>query len=225
MILKLVTAAELPRQCSTEFPNGSPCDVAGISLADPDSCYHYYQCMETGCVEQLECGQHLVFDDQVTFMCQDSAQVNCGSRPCTDPQHCTPASTQSPEDCTPPDQWIDCHETGPGYWPDPFNCRRYWQCDVTGAATHHLCEDNMMYDLVYDGCNYEEQTACGDRPKCDECNQDCKPPCHHEFGESTWIQSKCVRFLAMCLQTKFSVIGLAFKAKNTLESSSNSFLI
>ena len=76
--------------------------------------------------------------------------------------------------------------------------RRYWECTVTHHAIHHLCEDAddgtpMMFDLVYDGCNYDFLTQCGSRPKCDECNDNCEnnpttqPDCGHEMDCSNKV--------------------------------------
>ena len=184
----------------TEFPNGSSCDVPGISLPDPESCSQYYQCMDTGCVEHMQCGASMLFDENY-FMCVAGDQVDCGSRPCEDGDHCSGhTTTMRPLDCTPPDQRIDCAQAGSGYWPDPYNCRRYWRCDSGHDSTpeHFICDIDshtgkpMMFDLVYNGCNYEEYTNCGDRPKCDECNQNCREDCHHDFGKLTisfYIQS------------------------------------
>ena len=134
-------------------------------------------------------------------MCMDKNEVECRDRPCNDPNHCEEHTTTTEHgDCTPPDQWINCN--GAGLFPDPFNCRYYWNCRSSHdhAPEHHLCENDaqgnpMMYDLRYKGCNYEEYTECGSRPKCDECNQNCgatdptKPTttdssCGHEFGKN-----------------------------------------
>ena len=68
---------------------------------------------------------------------------------------------------------------------------------MTHHAIHHLCEDAgdgtpMMFDLVYDGCNYDFLTQCGSRPKCDECNDNCEnpttqPDCGHEMDCSNKV--------------------------------------
>ena len=51
---------------------------------------------------------------------------------------------------------------GDGWWADPHNCRKFWHC-YEGVAHHLACEDDMMFDLTYSGCNFERQTDCGDR--------------------------------------------------------------
>ena len=52
-----------------------------------------------------------------------------------------------------------------------------------------MCEDDLVWDLVFDGCNYQvghlqylpsfnglfqESTDCGERPYCDACDNGCK---------------------------------------------------
>ena len=71
---------------------------------------------------------------------------------------------------------------GQGWFADPFNCRRYWRCHMGAHGVerdHLICEDApdgqpMMWDLQFDGCNFAEYTDCGERPVCDECNEDCQ---------------------------------------------------
>merc|ERR1712027_93515 len=167
----LTSAFGISRQCDTTFPDGRPCDVEGITVADPDSCYHYYQCHD-GCVLHMERDTGMTYDEN-HFACRSNDLVTCGTRPCEDPAHC-----DEPEDCTPPEQKIDCQQMGIGLYPDEYNCRRYWQCTVGLQAEHHLCPNDaegnpMMFDLVYYGCNYDYLTQCQQRPICDECNENC----------------------------------------------------
>ena len=74
--------------------------------------------------------------------------------------------------------------------------RKYWHCLKEDAEPEHLTCDTdengefMMWDTVYDGCNYATQTDCGDRPYCDDCNQDCwtnepgtEIDCGHDLGK------------------------------------------
>ena len=57
--------------------------------------------------------------------------------------------------------------------------RYYWHCSNSNSEPDHiLCGDDnqgrhMMYNLQYDGCDYADNTDCGARPVCDECNQHC----------------------------------------------------
>merc|ERR1719305_1275779 len=98
-------------------------------------------------------------------------EVDCGTRPCKDPIECvtqvTRTTATTTEDCGHP---FDC--SGNGFFPDPFNCRKYWQCYGGGHGEHFLCPDDPatgepeVFDLVFDGCNYQALTDCGDRPIC-----------------------------------------------------------
>ena len=43
-----------------------------------------------------------------------------------------------------------------------------------------MCPDDAdgnpeMFDLVFNGCNYDYLTHCDGRPVCDECNDNCEP--------------------------------------------------
>ena len=112
--------------------------------------------------------------------CDYKENVKCDGRPICDEcnNNCEATPTLAP-DCTPEDQKIDCSELGAGWHPDTFNCRRYWHCLKENSEPEHLlCDldehgEFMVWDLTYDGCNYLEQTTCGDRPICDECNEGC----------------------------------------------------
>ena len=87
------------------------------------------------------------------------------------------------QDCSPPDHKINCTAVGNGYFPDEFNCRKYWNCIPGSEPRHFICPDDEhgnpeMFDTVYMGCNYAEQTQCDGRPICDECDNNCQdtPP-------------------------------------------------
>ena len=69
---------------------------------------------------------------------------------------------------------------GAGYFPDEYNCRKYWHC-IRGTDTpkHIMCPDDAdgnpeMFDLVFNGCNFDYLTHCDGRPVCDECNDNCE---------------------------------------------------
>ena len=40
--------------------------------------------------------------------------------------------------------------------------RKFWHCE-RGVGHHLACEDDMLFDLRYTGCNYAAQTDCGER--------------------------------------------------------------
>jgi len=178
----LIGAAYSSRQCDTTFPDGSSCDsnAEDVTQADPANCWKYYKCHQ-GCVTHETCEKDYKYDDAYHW-CTYPHDVDCGDRPCEDAHHC-PAPTTIPtttEDCSPPEQKINCTATGPGYWPDEFNCRKYWNCIPASEPKHLICPDDEdgnpeYFDLTYMGCNYDYLTKCNGRPVCDECNRNCEP--------------------------------------------------
>ena len=106
-----------------KFHSTSSCDSSsnGVTKADPESCQHYYQCVDS-CVKQMTCDTGMAYDE-LYFMCRSSSEVDCGSRPCNDPAHCSSqTTTEKFLDCTPADQKINC--TSAGIFQDLFNCRQ-----------------------------------------------------------------------------------------------------
>merc|ERR1712210_18375 len=149
-------------QCDAELPSQNPCAQEDFFVeADPEACSFFYECSE-GCVSHKQCQPHedglpRVFDD-VFEWCGLTDEVDCGTRPCKDPIECatqvTRTTATTTEDCGHP---FDC--SGNGFFPDPFNCRKYWQCYGGGHGEHFLCPDDPatgepeVFDLVFDGCN------------------------------------------------------------------------
>ena len=43
-----------------------------------------------------------------------------------------------------------------------FLSRKFWHC-YGGVGQHYACRTDMLFDLRYNGCNYADQTDCGDR--------------------------------------------------------------
>ena len=102
------------RQCDETFPDGVACDenAEDVTQADPENCWKYYKC-HGGCVTHETCEEDYKYDDRFQW-CTYPHDVDCGDRPCDDPHHC-PAPTTIPtttEDCSPPEQKINCTETG-----------------------------------------------------------------------------------------------------------------
>ena len=77
------------------------------------------------------------------------------------------------------------------------NFRKYWHCLKEDSEPEHLtCDldpetgEFMMWDTVFDGCNFAAYTDCGERPTCDDCNQECwtnahdggEIDCGHDLG-------------------------------------------
>ena len=168
-------------RCPDTLPDGTKCGASDyVLVADPESCWKYYEC-DSGCVTHQECQDDNKFDPKYSW-CTFPHDVDCGNRPCNDAKHCpAPVTTTTEEpDCSPSDQIIDCMETGAGYFPDEFNCRKYWHCNKGESKGEHiLCPNDEdgnpeMYDLTYNGCNYAAYTQCNGRPVCDECNKNCE---------------------------------------------------
>merc|ERR1719510_2600749 len=170
IILSLVSQVQC--QCDNQLPDGSICGPNDVKdVVDPEACSKFYRC-QSGCVTHETCPDTKLFDEHYSW-CQFPDVVECGSRPCTDPAHCFTTTTRSTTtDCG---HILDCEEAGDGWWPDPFNCRKYWHC-YKGEGEHLMCPDDQVFDLVFTGCNWLAQTDCGDRPICGPCDEDCVDP-------------------------------------------------
>jgi hypothetical protein len=90
-------------------------------------------------VKHLQCqpaedGLPKVWHEQYQY-CEYRDSVVCGDRPCDDAAMCVTqpqkTTTTTQPDCGHPDE---CEEWGNGYFPDPYNCRKYWRC--YGSAVH-----------------------------------------------------------------------------------------
>jgi len=150
-------------------------------VPDPDCCWKYYEC-NNGCVTHEECEGNYKYDALFSW-CTYPNDVDCEDRPCNDETHCPepPTTTTEKPDCSPPEQWVDCTETGAGWFQDEYNCRAYWHCPKSDNIDreHLLCDNDehgnpMMFNTLYMGCDFEDHTQCGGRPKCDECNSNCE---------------------------------------------------
>merc|ERR1712059_202160 len=141
-------------------------------------------------------GEPWVYDDIYNW-CTYRSDVDCGSRPCNSPANCAtkppPTTTPATVDCG---HYLNCTDMSSGYYADPYNCRKYWHCDRVGSK-HMICPNDPdtgepeMFDMVWMGCNFGYLTDCGERPICDECDQDCVTPppttvdCGHTLDCST----------------------------------------
>merc|ERR1711971_619911 len=134
-------------QCNAELPSGKACGQDDFFVeADPEACSFFYDC-SAGCVSHMQCEPHAdglprVFDVNMEW-CGLTQDVDCGSRPCKDPEMCATQPTRTTatttEDCG---HFFDCDAAGNGYFPDPFNCRKYWHCYGGGTHEHILCPDD-----------------------------------------------------------------------------------
>merc|ERR1712142_340390 len=89
--------------------------------------------------------------------------------------------------------------------PDMESCWKYYECD-DGCVKHVTCEEDYKYDIPYEWCSPPRDvdcgerpcndavhcpedlttTICGQRPICDECNENCEDPpppidCGHDL--------------------------------------------
>ena len=185
-----------PKTTTTEEPDCTPEDqiidcleMGAGYYTDEYNCRKYWHCNKGESQgEHITC-PHGNDDPRATMYdlayngCNFPEYTQCGGRPICDDcnENCEDTPT-IPPDCSPEDQKISCKELGPGWFPDEFNCRRYWHCLNDNAEPEHLlCPDDAqgnpeMFDLAFDGCNFDYLTKCGMRPVCDECNQNCGPP-------------------------------------------------
>jgi hypothetical protein len=55
--------------------------------------------------------------------------------------------------------------------------RKYWHC-LNQKGQHLMCEGDLQYKAEKEWCDFPDNVQCGDRPLCDECDQDCvtEPP-------------------------------------------------
>jgi len=69
----------------------------------------------------------------------------------------------------------------PGYviYPHPQQCELYYTCYNTEPTYLWQCRSNLLFDLVYDGCNWPEQTYCGNRTRPDQSTGNSFPVRHY----------------------------------------------
>jgi len=79
------------------------------------------------------------------------------------------AKPSATEDCG---HKLDCSALPPGLHSDPYNCRKYWNCDGN-QGTHYTCDDDQLYDAKNHWCDFPENVDCHQRPICDDCDENC----------------------------------------------------
>jgi len=204
------------QDCENTFPDGSGCpaDNAVHRMADPDDCTSYWWCLgsET-CPEKKKCERNYLFSEQEN-LCIDQNRVDCGNRPCQDPLHCPsehPTTPTAPPTTTPCDHQLDCSGLADGWYPDQYNCRKYWHC-YQGEGEHLICDTLNGVDLMYNAegilCDYPERVQCGDRPICNVCDDDCyvpsttspRPTCQHDCstGDGLFAEECCGHLYCQC---------------------------
>lgn len=48
-------------------------------------------------------------------------------------------------------------------YPDPEDCASYYECD-NGILIHSTCPEGLVFNPVYETCDWDYNTDCGDRP-------------------------------------------------------------
>jgi len=71
---------------------------------------------------------------------------------------------------------IDWECVGNGAWPYPDDCGKYVVCWELDQPMLGQCTDNMLFDLVYHGCNYAQYVDCGTRPRPTDVPSTLHPP-------------------------------------------------
>merc|ERR1711997_158144 len=66
-----------------------------------------------------------------------------------------------------------CPPQGLHVYEDPEHCSRYWEC-YNGCLTHMTCQQNYLFDIAHEWCDFPNNVCCGDRD-CDgrDCNDNC----------------------------------------------------
>ena len=187
VLLFTLQVGEIFSQCNS-LPDGSSCQGQDDNMyEDPEECSNYYQC-KNGCAILKTCERDFLFDSFYGY-CNYPFDVNCGTRPCENQGHCF-TTTKRPTTTTTADcgHWAECSELGEGdgYFPDPYNCRKYWHC-YDDEPEHITCADGLVFDEVNIWCDEPDRVNCGDRPICDDCDLNCyepstpKPDCGHQL--------------------------------------------
>eukprot|EP00088_Acartia_fossae_P027274 TRINITY_DN2801_c0_g1_i1.p1 TRINITY_DN2801_c0_g1~~TRINITY_DN2801_c0_g1_i1.p1 ORF type:complete len:197 (+),score=19.11 TRINITY_DN2801_c0_g1_i1:59-592(+) len=85
---------------------------------------------------------------------------------------CVGASTQGSATTADCGHTMDCSAFPDGYYPDMYNCRKYFHC-YSGQMEHVTCENGEYYNADLIQCDWPDRVDCGGRPVCDECDHDC----------------------------------------------------
>jgi len=168
---------------TTTKPDFDCPEISGY-YADPKNCIKYYHCYEGAVQEHITCphdsaGKQELYDENNVW-CDHADRVDCGNRPICDEndENCDDRSTSIPKTTTPiPD--FDCPQAN-GYFPDPNNCIKYFHCYENVAEQHLTCPKvdgkQECFDEFNSWCDWPERVDCGNRPICDENDENCNTP-------------------------------------------------
>merc|ERR1712110_1264304 len=179
-VVMAVLACLLASQASAEdFCNGKDNGY----YADPSNCIKYYHCFNGVTEEHLICpeenGVQEMYDPEHTW-CNYPNKVECGDRPVCDKndENCDEGTTSKPDPTGTPD--FVCPEHS-GYFADPKNCIKYYHYYNDVVEEHITCpldnagiQEHFAPDRVQ--CDYPDRVDCGDRPICDENDENCIEP-------------------------------------------------
>nr|XP_042897461.1 uncharacterized protein LOC107452069 isoform X1 [Parasteatoda tepidariorum]XP_042897462.1 uncharacterized protein LOC107452069 isoform X1 [Parasteatoda tepidariorum] len=153
------------KESSKESNNDSfkcPCFV-GI-LPHPNDCSKYYICAFF--IPRLQtCGKNFLFDGvhdcKLDGKCKPEEEVNCGSR--KRPTNDKMTTDGIVETTTPKDAPFQCPSFG-GYFPDPNDCSKYYQCTFFSPRLR-TCRNNFLFDGVKKQCKPGGEVNCGSRKR------------------------------------------------------------
>jgi hypothetical protein len=154
--------ASTVRPITTKEPGVTPdpgytCPEPGGAFEHPEFCELYYICVED--VPTLHiCDGDLLFDT-VYSGCNFPELTDCGDRK-------RPNGTVTVKPTNPPvtgDDGFECPSAG-GAFPHDTKCELYYVC-VDSVPTLETCPADQLFDLIYEGCNFEELVDCGDRER------------------------------------------------------------
>jgi len=147
------------------LPDGSSCPNDGHidhTYADPEHCSRFFDCYN-GCLNHMQCQLDYLYDT-VHGWCDEPGRVTCGDRD-PDGRPC--------KDCVGPGPDFDCEAAGgDGFYEYAKNCIKYIQC-YGGVPQIHTCNPGLYYRQSNIQCDYPGRVDCGDRPVCDNNDENC----------------------------------------------------
>merc|ERR1711971_1445876 len=148
---------------------------------DDANCRKYWHC-SGGHGSHMMCdtkeGKELLYNPDL-IQCDFPERVDCGDRQVCDEcdKNCHPNACKdcnNDADCGPADHHPAdiCVGKRDGWYPDLFNCAKYWHCDAQ-KGTHFLCANGLVYEPNKVQCDWPDRVNCGNRPTCDQCDENC----------------------------------------------------
>ncbi|KAK4875849.1 hypothetical protein RN001_012271 [Aquatica leii] len=165
-------SSSTPAPLETKSPSTTPaatlkttptpkCDVAGMSVADPDDCYLYYKCEEKENEVQLvkkTCYPEFMFNT-VTLQCDFPESVSVIRPECK-------KTTLKPQVC----------ETFEAKHPHPSDCYLYYECEETpngNEVVGRTCGPMLMFNPIKLVCDFPVNVA-QIRAECKAVTTPCK---------------------------------------------------